>query len=168
MYVKDYCKKCSLELTHEHLREQANKDPELNLIVEQLISNDIYMLEYKKEVNKNIRQRYKDIFISERLRAKVSTGLKSKSEIKLNIYNELIGCSINELKAHLESKFQDEMTWDNYGNGGWHIDHKKPCQDFDLTDAEEQKKCFHYKNLQPLWAMDNFFKNGKHNRRRKR
>ena len=51
------------------------------------------------------------------------------------------------------------MTWDNYGE--WHIDHIKPCCGFDLTDFEQQKKCFHYTNLQPLWAKDNITKNGK-------
>jgi len=68
----------------------------------------------------------------------------------------------------LESKFTEGMTWKNYGLGGWQIDHRIPCQDYDLTDIEEQRKCFHYTNLQPLWAMDNFLKNGKQNRRRKK
>lgn len=44
------------------------------------------------------------------------------------------------------------MTWDNYGFKGWHIDHKIPCLSFNLTDIDQQKKCFHYTNLQPLWA----------------
>lgn len=45
------------------------------------------------------------------------------------------------------------MSWENYGK--WHIDHIKPCSKFDLTVKEEQYKCFHYSNLQPLWGPEN-------------
>ena len=65
-------------------------------------------------------------------------------------------CSTDELNKHLESLFQQGMSWDNYGE--WHIDHIRPCASFDLTDFEQQKQCFHYSNLQPLWAADNFAK----------
>ena len=72
---------------------------------------------------------------------------------------KLLGCNINELRFYLEGKFIDGMSWDNYGE--WHIDHIRPCASFDLTDPEQQKKCFHYTNLQPLWAEDNLSKGDK-------
>ena len=72
---------------------------------------------------------------------------------------ELTGCSKEELYKHLESKFMEGMTWDNYGE--WHIDHIIPCASFNLEDPEEQKKCFHLTNLQPLWALDNIRKGAK-------
>lgn len=72
---------------------------------------------------------------------------------------ELIGCSTEELKRHLERQFKDGMAWDNYGE--WHIDHIIPCASFDFTKESEQRECFNYKNLQPLWAEDNFRKNDK-------
>ena len=53
------------------------------------------------------------------------------------------------------------MSWDNYGTHGWHIDHIRPCASFDLSDEEQQKICFHYTNLQPLWAEDNLKKSKK-------
>lgn len=53
------------------------------------------------------------------------------------------------------------MTWENYGVHGWHIDHIRPCKSFDLTDPEQQKECFHYTNLQPLWWWENLEKGGK-------
>lgn len=73
----------------------------------------------------------------------------------------LLGCSIKGLRAHLESLFQPGMSWDNYGHAGWHVDHIRPCASFDLIDPEQQRCCFHFTNLQPLWAKDNFQKNAK-------
>lgn len=68
----------------------------------------------------------------------------------------LIGCDIVTFKTHLEQQFVLGMNWNNYGK--WHIDHKIPCASFDLSKPEEQKKCFHFTNLQPLWARDNLVK----------
>lgn len=72
---------------------------------------------------------------------------------------ELLECSIEELRTHLESLFFPGMSWENYGE--WHIDHKIPLASFDLTDSEQLKQAGHYKNLQPLWAKDNFIKGDK-------
>lgn len=69
---------------------------------------------------------------------------------------ELTGCSHEALINHLESKFSEGMTWENYGK--WHIDHIRPCASFDLTCAEQQRTCFNWVNLQPLWARDNIIK----------
>jgi len=69
---------------------------------------------------------------------------------------KLVGCSIDFLKQHLENKFKPGMSWKNYGK--WHIDHIRPCASFDLRKPAEQKKCFHYSNLQPLWAKENLVK----------
>ena len=75
----------------------------------------------------------------------------------------LVGCSGQELVAHLESLFQSDMGWHNYGigTGKWHVDHKRPCASFDLTNPEQQKVCFHYSNLQPMWELDNLTKGAK-------
>jgi len=70
-----------------------------------------------------------------------------------------VGCDLNYFIRHLESQFDDEMSWGNYGL--WHIDHIQPCSSFDLSKEEEQKECFNYNNLQPLWAFDNLSKGAK-------
>ncbi len=70
---------------------------------------------------------------------------------------KLIGCSIDNLKLYLESKFEDGMTWENYGSL-WHIDHIIPCALFDFTKPIHQKVCFHFSNLQPLLAAENIKK----------
>lgn len=76
--------------------------------------------------------------------------------------SELLSCTGQELKIHLESLWQEGMTWDNYGFYGWHIDHIKPIASFDLSDPEQVAECFHYSNLQPLWAADNLSKGARH------
>lgn len=69
-----------------------------------------------------------------------------------------LGCSVDELKKHLESQWQEGMSWDNYGYYGWHIDHIIPLSTFDLTNPDDFKKACHYSNLQPLWKDDNMKK----------
>lgn len=75
-----------------------------------------------------------------------------------------LGCSVGELRAHLESKFRDGMTWDNYGKVGWHIDHKRPLASFQLINAdgaineEALRAALHFTNLQPLWYWENVAK----------
>ena len=70
-----------------------------------------------------------------------------------------LGCNIESLKRHLESKFQPGMSWANQGR--WHIDHIIPLSHFDLADRKELQKACHYTNLQPLWAWQNLKKNNK-------
>jgi hypothetical protein len=76
---------------------------------------------------------------------------------------EYIGCSVEYLRSHLETQFEKEsercghsISWENQGD--WHIDHIKPCDSFDLDLEDERHKCFHYTNLQPMWAPDNLSK----------
>lgn len=85
--------------------------------------------------------------IQARIRAAIKNNYKAAGT------TELIGCSIEYLKCYLEFQFKDGMSWDNYGE--WHVDHRIPCASFDLSDPEQQKACFHYTNLQPLWWIDN-------------
>ena len=93
------------------------------------------------------------------LRSRLGSALRAKRATKNNNTMELIGCDIKFLKGYLESKFTEGMTWENHGD--WHIDHIKPCCSFNLLVEVEQNKCFHYTNLQPLWAIDNLSKGGK-------
>lgn len=69
---------------------------------------------------------------------------------------EMLGCTLEQFKTHMESKFTAGMTWENHGTS-WHVDHIRPCASFDLADPEQQKVCFHYSNLQPLGRKDNLY-----------
>lgn len=82
-------------------------------------------------------------------------GTKETSSI------ELLGADIETVRQHIEKQFSEGMSWDNHGTVGWHIDHIIPCSAFDLTKEEEQKKCFHFSNLQPLWYDENLRKGSK-------
>jgi len=115
----------------------------------------------KHRAYRNKRYRNDDHF---RLRiilaSRLTKALKSNGVQKTTSTMKLCGCSLDKLQQHLESQFTDGMSWENKGE--WHIDHIKPCAAFDLTDVEEQKKCFHFTNLQPLWALDNIRKGAKY------
>jgi len=93
-------------------------------------------------------------------RSRVKAALKGRGA-KSRKTVQLIGCSIDHLRQHLEAQFTEGMTWDNHGE--WHIDHIKPCAAFDLTCERQQLECFNYTNLQPLWASDNLTKGASYN-----
>jgi hypothetical protein len=110
--------------------------------------------ETKEKVNAHQRKRYaEDVHyrLTNNLRSRMCWVLKGKN--KSESTKKLLGCSIEELVAHLEAQFQPGMTWDNHGE--WQLDHIRPCASFDLSKPSDQQKCFHYTNLQPLWAKDN-------------
>ncbi len=98
--------------------------------------------------------------LAERLRGRLSTALKSKNNRKNTSTLELLGCSSDYLRQYLQSKFDSNMSWDNYGSY-WHIDHIIPLSSFDLSDPEQLKKACHYTNLQPLEAIENIKKGNK-------
>jgi hypothetical protein len=128
-----------------------------------LAHNRLYYLQNKAKINAYNLQYQKSRYstdevykLKRNLRRRFLLALKGVKKDKSAI--SLLGCSVEEFKTYLESKFQDGMTWMNHGE--WHIDHIKPCISFDLTKPEERAVCFHYTNLQPLWAKDNLLKGG--------
>jgi len=130
--------------------------------------NKKYSEEHKSDRNKRIAHRKKtDIGfkILNLLQGRVLSAIKHQSTKKAYHTEELIGCKIDFLLKYIESKFFSGMTWENHGRGKgkWHIDHITPCASFDLTKPEEQKKCFHYTNMQPLWESDNIVKSSWYN-----
>jgi len=131
-----------------------------------------YWVEYRKKpgYKKKFNQYYKK-WITEKLKNdphfkmkqllshRIYLALKVKGVSKSIRTMKLLGCTVEELWKHLESKFQPGMTRENHGK--WHVDHIKPCASFDLTDAKQQAECFHYTNLQPLWSEQNLKKGSK-------
>jgi hypothetical protein len=146
---KDRRKEIS-KLWRENNRESYNKH-----------SNRSYYKNRKKVIKNNIEYERKKLktdmglVLRKRLRNRVYKVLKGKNKSKSTM--ELLSIPhLDFLKIYIECKFKEGMTWEN--RNLWHIDHIKPCSSFDLTKPEEQAKCFHYTNLQPLWASENLSK----------
>ncbi len=166
----DYLRKKGRQYYHEN---KERRDQDVVLWRErnpEHISN--YRRQYRKdnleEIKKKRNKYYKikcendlNFLLLTRFRCRIREALKVQHANKNNTTYELTGCDRIELKNHFESLFTDGMSWDNYGIHGWSIDHIIPCASFDLTDPEQQKICFHYSNLQPLWAKDNQKKGAK-------
>lgn len=108
--------------------------------------------EYDKIWKRNKKQIDHNYKILDILRVRVNKAIKKGFKSKSTI--ELLGCPIDELKQYLEKQFKPEMNWLNHGLV-WEIDHIIPCSSFDLTDLEQQKQCFHFNNLQPLFKTTN-------------
>jgi hypothetical protein len=103
-----------------------------------------------RQINKVRRNNDIDYRMKGVLRCRLYSAVKNDKGHKSASTMKLVGCDILFLKGYLEAQFEPNMSWDNYGE--WHIDHILPCASFDLTSPEQQQKCFHYTNLQPLWA----------------
>jgi hypothetical protein len=99
---------------------------------------------YKTNINYKLR-----VLLRGRLRSFVSRSKGIRS-------HELFGCSVDQLRQHLETQFEAGMTWENHGD--WHIDHIRPLSSFDLSDPDQIKAASHFSNLQPLWAAENMAK----------
>jgi len=97
--------------------------------------------------------------VSHNMRCRIKEYLKINNITKRNKTFDIIGISPQELMIHLENRFQDNMSWENYGIYGWHIDHIIPLSSA-KTEEEIYKLC-HYTNLQPLWAEENLKKSNK-------
>jgi len=152
-------RKRALDLKNKDLinkkRREKRKTPEgaKRLAAE----NKRYTTKHRKKLTEKYLERRRndsDFKILTLLRGRIVKALKGYNKYSTTI--KLLGCNTEELWIHLEKKFTKGMTRENHGE--WHVDHIKPCASFDLTEPEQQKICFHYTNLQPLWAIDNLKK----------
>jgi hypothetical protein len=119
-------------------------------------------LEYYYKNKDRVRQRNKKRLLENpvykiecTLRWSFNSALKARGIYKTKSFKELVGCDLNTFKDYIEKQWLPGMSWMNHSYKGWHLDHIKPIKTFDLTNMEEQKKCFHYTNFRPLWWKDN-------------
>lgn len=115
------------------------------------------IIEQHKQYNKSRRANDASFKIQTILRSRLWHIIEQRDCYK-NVSAILdLGCTIDELKLHIESQFEPGMTWDNWGKGEgcWHIDHIIPFHLLDMTQYSHQRLVCHYKNLRPMWAKDN-------------
>jgi hypothetical protein len=175
---RTWCKICEVERVRKYTSE--NKElVKVSQAAKYQKHKEKYHATQKEWIQKNLERHreYRRVYMGDRykndinfrlanaLRSRVRGAFKSGGGKKTVLTMDLIGCTIEELWIHLESRFTEGMTRENYGRPtegpGWEIDHIRPCISFNLEDPEEQKKCFHWTNLQPLWAIDNMKKGAK-------
>lgn len=118
-----------------------------------------YYAANKAKIFAKARQRYKrDVQhrLASNMRCRLGAAIKNQKKTGSAVRD--LGCTISELKRHLEAQFTEGMSWENWAHDGWHIDHIKPLASFDLTDRKQLLEACHYTNLQPLWAKENLSK----------
>ena len=165
---KCYKKNRAKRLAHAKIYYLNNKQKRLEYDRNYRINHEDSLREYRKNyapiANARRRERKKHdpaFIITSSLRDRISDIIRTQFITKSTKTMTLIDCSIEHLKLHLESQFYphpvtgEQMTWENHGNFGWHIDHIKPCNTFTLTDPEQQRQCFHWTNLRPLLFEQN-------------
>jgi hypothetical protein len=167
------CRKCVNEVSKLYKKNNKERifayNKEYKLIHVDEISE--YNARYDKENRTEIQAR-QTIYQKERrktdpefkmagvLRKRLGSIMKEIGGKKSAKTLELLGCSLNFFKEWLEFRFNSNMTFENHGSY-WHVDHVKPCASYDLIDEEDQKECFNWKNLQPLYWKENDSKNDK-------
>jgi hypothetical protein len=175
--VRSYCRECQtidskkyrLE-NKEKIKEYNTKWNEENQEYYKKYFEKYYIVNYEKEKERKLKwsrdnREYSNNYQKKRKKEDILFKIISNMRNSVNRYLkyrskhtfDIVGCSPQFLKEHLETQFIDGMSWDNRSE--WHIDHIIPLSSA-KTEDELYKLC-HYENLQPLWAEDNLKKSNK-------
>ena len=157
-YFKGQCKKCRnkqekirREIRTKNNPEKAKQENHKNYIKYSKSENGrIKIQEGRRKRSKILKYRIKNT-----LKCRIRTAIKSERKSENTM--KLVGCDTLFFQKYIESLWEDKMSWLNYGYGEnkWELDHILPCELFDMSDPIQQKWCFNYVNLQPLWHNDN-------------
>jgi hypothetical protein len=172
--TKSYCKKCAREKQRKYTKNNQNKIQEYKENNKEVIAerkkrwrdnNPDYNKQYYEANKDRIRKKKAEY---DKQKRETDPMYKLRKNLRTRLYHALkgqarngsavrdMGCTVEELRKHLESEWQEGMSWDNYGE--WHIDHVVPLSRFNLSDRTELLRACHYTNLQPLWAKENILK----------
>lgn len=174
-YVCNIEKNLSYFTKHRNICKICNYNKLSSYNKNYILKNKEYYKNYTKEYYKNLdKEKIKDYhkkYVMNRynneplfkLKNLISNSIRKSlisSGIKKNTKTvNILGCSIEDFKIYLESKFEDWMNWSNHGlysnelNFGWDIDHIIPTSS--AKNEEEIFKLNHYTNLQPLCSKTN-------------
>lgn len=157
------CQRSETRRVYQQIRNQLESVKERKRKYKKSLKGKQRTREYEKHRRENEPEYKMKCILRRRLLSAVSR-YKTK---KWSSTTGLLGCTMNHFVNHIETMFQPGMTWENHGvykRGGemkWHLDHIIPVSSYDVTLEEQQKRCFHYSNFQPLWAVDNLKKGAK-------
>jgi len=117
---------------------------------------------YKRDYD-NHRKRVDPVFkLVSYVRSRVATALRDSrlkgQRVTARGALRYLGCSFDEFARHIESQFKDGMSWENFGRGGWHIDHIYPLGRVDFTDLIELWAALNWRNCRPMWEPENLLK----------
>lgn len=163
------CKSANADKIREYKRKRKPTEKEKEGKKRWTEENAEKLKEYQKHYKKKNQKRLSELEQKRKqsdpvyriicnIRSRVSDLCKSMSEERNVSTTKSIGLNRDDFRKYIESKFQEGMTWQNYGD--WHIDHIKPLST--ATTEEEVMELNHYTNLQPLWATDNLKKSNKY------
>lgn len=164
-----YCKSCMKIQGYKHYHE-VRKIEKANYYKKYREKNKEYFNNYShnhyhsnkelyREWEKNRLANDKEFRLKKNIGARINGALNTYNTLKKDRTIEYLGCNMEEYTLYLESKFTNQMNWDNYGIE-WEIDHIKPICKFDLSTESQLYECFHYKNTQPLSKQENREKSG--------
>ena len=170
-HKKEYINKNRQEINKRNTRWRKNNKEKIQKLGKkyreehkEYIKN--YNLQNKEKINEQKRiKRNKRLIndplykLTRNIRCRIYMFFKKRNITKRNKTFEIVGCTPQELRNHIENQFTEGMNWNNYGVYGWHVDHRIPL-DAGKNEEEIYKLC-HHKNLQPLWANENLKKSNK-------
>lgn len=164
------CRKCLNKECREYKKKNKAKISSYNKTYKRAFKDDIkeynhdYNLANREAIQKRQTAQHRErkkidpvYKLSYRFRTRIGkffTGKVKKSAGTV----ELLGCDFKFVRDWLKNQFIDNMTLENHGEK-WHIDHVLPCAKFNMIDEEEQRRCFNWTNLQPMFTNDNLTKN---------
>jgi hypothetical protein len=147
---------------HKNKEERRKKHSEYSRNKKRWLSEE--RKEYMRKYHRDRRKIDPKFKLTNTIRGSVRYSLKRRGVIKeWNTFEVYLDFSVEELMESLENKFQEGMSWENYGK--WHVDHICPIGNFKYKSYEdiEFKKCWDIENLRPLWAQENWDKKDRMN-----
>lgn len=151
--LSGYCKHCQKQCINKRRKTEEYKQIRNETGRKYRQKNRLKILAWRRKYKKQKRAADPIWRLTENFRSAISTSLQGNKNGRH--WENILGYTKQDLRFHLESQFQNGMTWDNYGQ--WHIDHKTPMSWFKFNSMEEDafKKCWALENLQPKWAEEN-------------
>ena len=140
---------------------EQNKEHRKEYLKEYRENNVDKIRQIKRDYERNRKARDPLYKLISNFRTAIYQVLKESNVEKNKHYFDILQYTPEQLISHLENKFTDKMSWDNYGD--WHVDHKLPITHFNIQEMgdEEFMRCWSLDNLQPMWGFDNIFKSNK-------